>query len=216
MCRVAFPTLLSLMDWAGLVVPFRCFANVSEDGEILTEGASPVPESVTFWVPEPALSVTVSAPVREPWAVGLNVTDIVQEAPAPSDAPQLLVLWKSPLAEVELIERVAFPLFVSVTALALLVLPTGSPLKLRLVGLRAAPGEIPVPLRLEEEGPFTSSVTVSEPEAEPRLPGWKVTFTVQLAPPAKVPVQLSVPFEKPVPVTETPVTVTEVMGSVFS
>ena len=44
------------------------------------------------------LSVTVSAPVRTPLAIGWKVTLMLQLALGTSDAPQLLVWEKSPLA----------------------------------------------------------------------------------------------------------------------
>lgn len=54
-------------------------------------------------------------PARFPEAVGVNVTLIVQFAPAPKELGQLLVCAKSPDAEMEEIFKDAVPLFVSVT-----------------------------------------------------------------------------------------------------
>jgi hypothetical protein len=51
----------------------------------------PVPESVTVCGLLPALSETVIAPVLSPATVGVNVTLIVQLAPAATELPQLLV-----------------------------------------------------------------------------------------------------------------------------
>ncbi len=59
--------------------------------ERLTIGIVPVPESVTVCGLLPALSETVIAPVLSPATVGVNVTLIVQLAPAATELPQLLV-----------------------------------------------------------------------------------------------------------------------------
>ena len=71
-----------------------------------------------------ALFVTVTAPVRVPPAVGVKVTLIAQFAPAASDAPQLFVCAKSPLAENPVMASGALPVLESVAVFALLVVPT--------------------------------------------------------------------------------------------
>ena len=53
------------------------------------------------------LSVTVSAPVRDPTMVGVNVTLIVHFALLASVVPQVLVCAKSPLTVTLLMVRVA-------------------------------------------------------------------------------------------------------------
>ncbi len=70
------------------------------------------------------MSVTLSVPVRDPPALGVNVTLIVQFAPAASEEVQLVVSPKSPRAEILVMLRIALPEFASVTALAALVVPT--------------------------------------------------------------------------------------------
>jgi hypothetical protein len=76
--------------------------------------------------------------------VGLKVTPIVQEAPAARVAPQLLLLKKYvapvPVRVMLLIESAVTPLFVRVALSIPLVVPTGTPLNLRLVGLTDAAG----------------------------------------------------------------------------
>ena len=86
----------------------------------------PTPLRVMRWVP--ALSVMVTAPERAPVAWGLNVTLIMQFAPAASVVGLIghavapaLVSAKSPDAAMELIVSAAFPVFVSVTVCAALV-----------------------------------------------------------------------------------------------
>ena len=63
-----------------------------------SEGFPPVPESATACGLSGASSVIVRVPVRLPLAVGVKVTLTVQLALGPSDAPQLLLSEKSPLA----------------------------------------------------------------------------------------------------------------------
>ena len=85
--------------------------------------AVPVPVRETVWgVPE-ALSEIVTAPVRAPAAVGVKVTLMAQLAPAASDAPQLLLWAKSPLAAMPVIVRAALPVLLRVKDCGLLVLP---------------------------------------------------------------------------------------------
>lgn len=77
-----------------------------------------------------ALSVTESEALRAPVAVGLNVTLMVQFAPAATLEPHVLVSAKSPLfAPVMLMPeplmvKVAVPVLVKVTVCDALVLPT--------------------------------------------------------------------------------------------
>jgi hypothetical protein len=78
------------------------------------EDCTPVP----FWLmvcgDPAALSAMLTAPVRVPLAVGVNVTPMVQEAPAATELPQVLVSAKSPLAEMLVMLSVPVPVLVSV------------------------------------------------------------------------------------------------------
>ena len=68
--------------------------------------ASPVPERAMVCVGDPLLlSVIVIRPLREPDAVGVNVTVIVQLELTGIPAPQLLVCEKSPVATIEEIKQ---------------------------------------------------------------------------------------------------------------
>ena len=93
----------------------------------LDDGASvtvePVPVSDTVCGDPLALSVMVSVPVRDPPAVGVKVTEIVQFAPAAMLDPQFCVSAKSPEAAMDVTLSVAEPLLVSVTVCAALAVP---------------------------------------------------------------------------------------------
>src|SRR5205809_767024 len=68
----------SVTAWAALVVPRFCFPNDGTgDGESLGSNA-PVPETAAVWGLLLALSVTVNVALREPVAVGVKVTLMVQ------------------------------------------------------------------------------------------------------------------------------------------
>jgi hypothetical protein len=90
-------------------------ANARLPGDSETKGdAVPVPLRVTVWVPGEALSLSVSAPVAEPGAVGEKVMLKVQELPALSEAPQVLVCPNGPVMPMLLIVRAEPPLLDSV------------------------------------------------------------------------------------------------------
>lgn len=69
-------------------------------------------------------------PLRVPAAAGVNVTLRVQLAPTANDVPQLLVCEKSPAFVPDIVilvmVRVAVPVFDSVTARAVLLVPTAT------------------------------------------------------------------------------------------
>ena len=127
----ALPVLESVIVWAALVVPTFWLANVNEAGERLAaavDAATPEPVRLTVWGLPVALSVTVTAAVLVPDAVGLNVTLIVQVAPAATEAPHVLLWAKSPLlvpvTATLVMLTVALPVLDSVIAWAALVVPT--------------------------------------------------------------------------------------------
>ena len=81
-----------------LLLPSTCAEKVRVLIDSVMTGTVPVPVSETACGLLEALSVMVSAPVREPLAVGVKVTLTVQlELPA-TLVPQLLLCAKSPLA----------------------------------------------------------------------------------------------------------------------
>lgn len=96
------------------------------------------------------MSVTVMLPLRAPSIVGVNVTVIMQLAPASTVLPQVFVSVKSPLAMMLEIVSVPFPVFESVAVCGALFFPTFSLPKLRLVGARFTCGvPTPYPLGLQ-------------------------------------------------------------------
>ncbi len=101
-------------------------------GEAVT-GKEPVPVRLTVCGVFVALSLNVSVPAREPVVIGVNVMLIVQVAPAPMLAPQVLVaIEKSPLEEIPENASGVFLRFVSMTDFAVLTFPTATVPKFKL------------------------------------------------------------------------------------
>ena len=132
MLSVAAPVFVSVTDCEGPPEPIFCmlktmFVRLSAAVVVCpVEGggagaAVPVPERVTVCGLPAALSVITTAPVRVLVAVGVNVRLMAQLAPAASDAPQVVVCAKSPVAPMPAMVRAALPLFESVTVCAALV-----------------------------------------------------------------------------------------------
>jgi len=153
--------------------------------------AVPVPDRLMVCGLFRALSVIVTAPVRVPIAVGVKVTVIVQFAPGATEAPQVVVFAKSPVAVILVMSSVPLPVFVSVTDCAALVVPTRTLPNLRLVVERPTTGARPVPVRLTDCGlPDALSVIVIAPVRVPEAFGVNVTLMVQLVPGFIVALQL--------------------------
>src|ERR1017187_10410675 len=208
--RVAVPMLLSVTDWAALVVPTFWLAKVRLPAVSDTIGApTPVPERVTVWGDPAALSVMVTDAPRIPAAVGVKVTEMLQLPPAATLAPQVLVCAKSPrLVPVTarlLIRRVAVPVLLSVTDWAALVVPTFWLAKVRLPAVRDTIGApTPVPERVTVWGdPAALSVMVTDAPRLPAAVGVKVTEMLQLPPAATLAPQVLVCAKSPgfIPVT---------------
>ena len=124
--KVAEPVLVSVTVCAALVVPTVWLVKVSDVTERLAVvvGAVPVPVRLTVCGLPEALSVMLKVPVRVPDAVGVNVTLIVQLAPAATEPPHVSVSAKSALAAIlPVIVRAALPVLDSVTVCAALVVP---------------------------------------------------------------------------------------------
>jgi uncharacterized protein YqcC (DUF446 family) len=127
--KAAVPVLLSVTDWAALVVPTFWLAYVRLPELSDTIGtAAPVPERVTVWGDPAALSAMVTDAPRLPAAVGVNVTEMLQLPPAATLAPQVLLCAKSPglvpVTAMLVIVKAADPVLLSVTDWAALVVPT--------------------------------------------------------------------------------------------
>jgi hypothetical protein len=123
--RVAVPVLVTVTICAALVEFTICEPKLSVLAESVTAGAlSPVPPKVIVCGLLAALSAMVTLPYRFPAAVGVNVTLIVQFAPAASVAGHVFVWPKSPEAAITTISSGALPVLVKVTDWAVLVVPT--------------------------------------------------------------------------------------------
>jgi hypothetical protein len=129
--------------------PVEAIVKLLDDVETAT--VAPVPFKLTVCGEPLALSVIVSDPVPLPVAVGVNVTEMTQFAPAATLVPQVLVWANSPDAAMEVIARGAVPELVRVTVWAALVEPSACEANVRFVGESVTEGavvtcEIPVPV----------------------------------------------------------------------
>ena len=115
------PVFVRVMFWPALLTPTSPLANVRVPDEAVAERTPPVPVKLMVCVVGLALSVMVTTPLRVPLAVGLKVTEMVQDPFGAIALAQVFVAAKSPLAVIELTVRFAFPAFVRVTVWALLV-----------------------------------------------------------------------------------------------
>lgn len=97
-----------------------------EPEDVVKVKSSPVPVRAAVCGLSAILSEMLRLPVRVPPAVGLNVTKIVQLAPAFKVVPQVLVWEKSPPAEILEMVSDALPVLVSETVCAVLLTPTTS------------------------------------------------------------------------------------------
>jgi hypothetical protein len=77
-----------LSDWAALVVPALVPSKAKLEGESVMGGAIPVPLKLTVCGLLLALSMTLIEPAEIPRVVGLNITTIMQNAFALSEAGQ--------------------------------------------------------------------------------------------------------------------------------
>ena len=190
--KLELPVLVRVTVPTALVVPTDWLAKVRLAGERLTPAAAlaPVPERPTVWGLPVALSAMLSAAVRAPLAAGVNITVILQLAPAPTELPQVLA-WVKSLALAPVTARLvtlkpALPVLVSVTACVELEVPTDWLAKARLAGERLTPAAAvlaPVPERPTVWGlPLALSAMLIAAVRAPLAEGLKVTLMVQLAP----------------------------------
>ena len=158
-------------------------------------GDWPVPVKPTACGLPVALLVTMMPPERRPTAVGVKVTLSVQEPAAATEAPQLWLSAKSPLAVMLAMVSAALPVVLSVTVCAALVLPTLRVVKVSVVGLSDTAGAVatPVPETPTLCGlPAASLVMTTLPLRAPDVVGVKVTLIVQVAAGARVAPQVVV------------------------
>ena len=86
--KVVVPTFFRFTVFGRLVVPSPTEPKFKLVGESFA--VVPIPLSVTFCGLPEALSLMLSAAVRVPDAVGLNLTLILQLAPAANEVPQMV------------------------------------------------------------------------------------------------------------------------------
>jgi hypothetical protein len=125
MVSAALPLLVRVMDCGALLVPDVWAAKEREEADKLTTGSEdvPVPLKLTVCGLLEALSVTVKVPESGPVAVGEKVTLIVQEPPAATLPPQLLVSPKLALGAMLVMLSAALPVLLRVTGCDPLVVP---------------------------------------------------------------------------------------------
>ena len=138
--RGPVPLLASVTFWGALAVPTFCPAKVKLEGVRLTAGRDPVPFRLADCGLPAALSVTFSAPVREPLVDGVKVTLTLQLAFTARDVGQLLVCPKSPVTLIPVMEREAVPQLLTVTVCGLLVVFTFCAPKAKLAGEKQTAG----------------------------------------------------------------------------
>jgi hypothetical protein len=135
------------------------------------------------------LSVNERLPLAEPPAVGVNVTATVQvpEAGTGVDAEHVVpvaAIANGPEVAMAVKVRLAFPVFVSVTVCAPLVLFTNCAENMSALD-RLATGPVPVPLKLTVCGlPPALSAIVRVPLRLPTVVGTKAMLITQLLPAA--------------------------------
>ena len=114
MLRLPEPLFVTVTVCAALAT-FTCWLpKVTLEEESETDGVGalvPVPLNVMVCGLPVALSAIDSVPVRLPVVVGLKVTLTVQFAPAARLLPQVFVCEKSPVAETDVIVKLALPVF---------------------------------------------------------------------------------------------------------
>jgi hypothetical protein len=91
--KAAVPEFFRVIDCAALATPSAWLPNSSCAGvtDMPGAGITPVPVSATACGLPLALSLIVSVPVREPAAVGVKMTEILQLDPAAALVPQVFV-----------------------------------------------------------------------------------------------------------------------------
>lgn len=138
-------------------------------------------------VPRVVLSITIRLACLTPRAAGENVMLMVQLELTASDPGQLFTWLNSvtfvPARLMEVIVRVALPVFVRIIGDGLLDNPILIPPMDRIGGLKLATGACPVPVRVTLSGLLVALVTkVRLAERAPTALGVKVIPMTQLAP----------------------------------
>ena len=181
--RVVLRLFLTVIFFAVLVVPTVWAVKVKLDG-VTDTGAIPVPVKLTDCGLLFALSVTVSDAVFAPGVTGAKVTPILQDEWAPMLAPQALEdTANSPefVPVVAMLDRgkAALVLFVSVTVLGAVVVPSASFPKASVTGDKEA-CRTPVPESAIVCGLFAAlSRRMRAADLAPKAVGVKAMLIVQ-------------------------------------
>jgi hypothetical protein len=181
---VAPPVLLKVTVCAVLVVPTTWAAKLSALGFNDTKATgAPVPLKLTVLGLLVASLVMTRVLRCAPVTVGVKVTLMVQLADCASDAPQLVLRAKSPLATMLAMLSTAPPVLLRVTVWAALVVPTPCAEKLSALGLATLVLPWPVPLRAMLCGlPGALLVMATLPVRVPLAVGVNVMLSVQKLP----------------------------------
>lgn len=165
-----------------------------EEPDEAIEKSWPVPLRERLCGLSPALSVTVSVPVRVPVAVGSKKTPIEQLDPTATLLPQVLSGAKSAGAAITLvIASGAAPVLVNVTFCGRPEVPTYWLGKVTLVGDKVTAGPMPDPVRVATWGLAAAlSVTLTVALLLPGAAGVNVTLMLQEPPVPTVVPQLLV------------------------
>lgn len=205
-----FPVLVRVTARGELCVPTDWLpkARLVADRSTMAPVPEPGPVSVIICGLPLALSVMLTTAERLPAEAGVNVTLIVQLAPAATEEPQVVVSPKSPgLAPNKPILTMfstVLPVLVRVTDCAALVVPRFWLPKAKLLALRLTEAPVPVPVRVTVCGlPAALSAMVNVAVRLPAAAGVNVTLIVQVPPPASELPQVLVWEKSPplVPVT---------------
>ena len=153
--------------------------------------AIPVPLNAALCGLPTAFDATLTAPLRAPNAVGVNVTLIVHVAEGASVAPQEFPWAKSPEAAMLAMLRIAPPMFCKVSACDAEVVPTNWLPKVSGAGVSDTAGDdggaAPVPPSSAACGlPAAFDATLIAPLRAPRTVGVNVTSIVHVADGASV------------------------------
>jgi hypothetical protein len=185
MFNTAAPVFVSVTGCGELVVVTVWIPKVRAGGNRVTVGTGPpIPLNRIVCGLFAALSAMVTDPYRLPLAVGVKVTLMVQLFAGATEAPQLLVWAKSPLAATLEMFKAALPVLVSVTVCAELVAPTLVLVNVSVAGSSVTTGpRTPVPASRIVCGLFAAlSVRVTDPYWVPVAVGVKVTLMEQVPP----------------------------------
>ena len=186
MRSAAVPELYTVTNCAALVVLSAWFPNTREVGVAVAAGTIPVPVMGTDRVGLSGSLLTIASDaVRNPEAMGMNDTLIVQVAPVASVVLQPDTTAKSvfvPAEAIDVIVRSAVPVLDRATVwVALIVLTSWFP-NARVAGATPAAGATPVPESVTVRVGCTGSLLPMESDAArgPPAIGLNATLIVQL------------------------------------